>query len=469
MGFNKFILLLLIRLFFIMTGLAALGYLLTLPGYHAATLLTLGVVVVLISEVYRFTSKTNQELARFLDAARYADYGQRFNFVEFGAGFGELGETFTRILERFREDRQQQESELRHMKALLEHVPVPLISVQTNQQIKLWNNAARRLFGITQVTRVKDLRQFGLNFMLDIQAISPGEKRLVDIELEGLNQQMSISASEIILSSNTEKLLSLQNIQSELDDVQLTAWQDLVRVLTHEIMNSITPVASLATTAVDLVEDASRRVSDLSSAESENTDSLEACDGPAIPVIIEELQDARDAVATVARRSDGLMNFVSSYRELTRLATPNLNDFNLHGLFEDVVKLATIGWAEKGISVNWYSKPSSLELSADRQMIEQILINLLQNAEHALDNIPEPAVTLNAHVSRRGHVVIEVSDNGAGIADSVGSKVFVPFYTTRRDGSGVGLALSRQIMTAHGGSISFRPGDQGGTIFRLTF
>jgi two-component system nitrogen regulation sensor histidine kinase NtrY len=450
MGFNRFILFLLIRLFFIIVGLAALGYLFSKQGYHASTLLSVIILAGMIFELYRFITKTNQELSRFLDAARYADFSQRFTFSDLGAGFGELGDTFTHILDQFRDDRKQQESELRHLKALLEHVPVPLISLHADHHITLWNNAARRLFGITRVTKVNDLEQFGLSFMVDIQAISPGEKRLVNFQIENLSQQLTVSASEITLGSESEKIIGLQNIQSELDGVQLSAWQDLVRVLTHEIMNSITPVASLASTAVDLLEDATRKVAHY-------------------PEVVEELQDARDALVTVARRSDGLMHFVSSYRRLTRLAPPVIQPFNLLLLFEEVVKLATISFAEKGINIIWQTSPNPLQLKADRHMIEQILINLIQNAEHAVDNVAGPEVILSAHISKRGHVVIEVADNGAGIPDSVGAKVFVPFYTTRRDGSGVGLALSRQIMTAHHGSISYSSGQNGGTTFRLTF
>ena len=467
MGFNRFIIFLLLRLSLIILALVAFGFLVTMPGFPAATTLSFIVLIAMILEVYQFISKTNKELSRFLDAARYADFGQRFRFEDLGAGFDELGNTFTHILDRFREDRKQHESELRHMKALLEHVPVPLISVHTNQEITLWNNAARRLFGIVVVTKVRDLRQFGLDFMLDIQAISPGEKRLVNIEIENLTQQLTVSASEITLSANTEKLLSLQNIQSELDGVQLSAWQDLVRVLTHEIMNSITPVASLASTAVDLVEDASAKVTGYSKIV--KTSPIDSTSTKTLSVIVEELEDARDAVATVARRSDGLMNFVSSYREMTGLAAPITRRFNLLSLFEDVSKLTAVDWPAKGIAISCNSSPNTLELNADRQMIEQILINLLQNAEHAVENTSHPNVMLNAFFSKRGHVVIEVSDNGVGIPETIGSKVFVPFYTTRRDGSGVGLALSRQIMTAHGGSISYTSQNQEGTVFRLTF
>ncbi len=450
MGFNRFSLLLAIRLFFIMLSLAAVGLLVVTPGYHAATMLAIVVSIGLTIEVFRFISKTNQELSRFLDAARYADFGQRFEFKHLGAGFAELGETFTDIMERFRDDRQDQESELRHLKALLEHVPVPLISVYGDGGVTLWNNAARRLFGVNHPNRVDDLSNFGEEFADRIGRIKAGDKFLIDFHVDEMEQRLTVSASEILIAGKTERLISLQNIQSELDGVQLAAWQDLVRVLTHEIMNSITPVASLAKTAVDLVDDVATKVSDH-------------------PDAVSELSDAKDAVDTVARRSDNLMAFVSSYRQLTRLPEPTRVEVKLTDLFTDVTKVAAMGWEEKGISFLMNVEPEELDVSADRQMIEQVLINLLQNAEHALEGQKGGRVSLSGSLNRRGHVVIEVSDNGPGVPEDQISRIFVPFYTTRREGSGVGLALSRQVMIAHGGTITFANIEGGGARFTLVF
>ena len=216
----------------------------------------------------------------------------------------------------------------------------------------------------------------------------------------------------------------MQDIQSELDIAQLHAWQDLVKVLTHEIMNSITPVASLAKTTVDLVADCKQKAD-------------------AYPELSEDLQDISEAVETVARRSDGLIQFVCSYRQLTQLPSPNKNKVNV--------------------------EPSELEVTVDKDMLEQVFLNLLQNAEHAVENCISPKVSLNAFLNKRGHVVIEVSDNGKGIPDEIGNKIFVPFYTTKQQGSGVGLALTRQIMLAHGGAIKYEVKEAGGTVVRITF
>lgn len=450
MGFNRFSILLAMRLFVITLALVALAFFVTMPGYHAATLLTGILAGGLTWEMFKFVSKTNQEISRFLDAARYADFGQRFNMGTLGAGFAELGEIFTDILERFREYRSLQERELRHFKALVEHVPVPLLSVQTDGPVELWNNAARRLFGLAHVARMEDLEQFGSDFIEQITSARMGEKRLVSFVVDNMERRLTMAVSQIVIEGRTEKLISLQDIQSELDDTQLQAWQDLVRVLTHEIMNSITPVSSLAKTAVDLVDDVSRKVDDH-------------------PDLVEELSDVRDAVNTVASRSDGLMNFVTSYRRLTRLPPPSRSQFRLDGLFADVIKLSTVNWDQKGLSLITNIEPSQLDLFADRDMVEQILINILQNSEYALEEVANGRVSLMARLNKRGHVTIEVSDNGPGIPEDIVRKIFVPFFTTKREGSGVGLALSRQVMIAHGGTISVSSNDQGGARFTLVF
>jgi nitrogen fixation/metabolism regulation signal transduction histidine kinase len=450
MSFKRFSFLLAVRLVGIMTTLMGLVFLFTTPGYHAATLLMLCLTAALTYNVLHFISRTNAEISRFLDAARYADFGQRFNFKHLGAGFEELGDTFTDILERFREVRTGQEEELRHLKALVEHVPVPLISLHQDGSITQWNNSARRLFGSAHVTKASDLMQFGNRFHEEIISIKTGERKLAVFIVDDVEQRLTVAATQIILAGDVERLISLQDIQSELDIAQLEAWQDLVRVLTHEIMNSITPVASLAKTAEDLVDDVRSRVADQ-------------------PDLVEELSDVKDAVKTVARRSDGLMQFVTSYRRLTRLPPPEKSRIAISELFNSVQLLGTHDWGENKITLNIDISPSELDLNADPKMVEQILINMLQNAGHALEGIKNPTVWMSARLSSRGRTIIEIEDNGPGIDDEIAQKIFVPFFTTKREGSGVGLALTRQVMIAHSGAITYKKREDGGSIFTLTF
>jgi len=454
MGFNHFVVSLSIRLAFIMASLSVAVYLMVAPGYPVATLVMMTIISALIFNLFRFITRTNQELARFLGATRYADFSQRFVFDDVGAGFNELGDTFTQILDRFRQDRREQESELRHLKALLEHVPVPLISLHGDETITLWNNASRRLFGTAKIAVRDDLKLFGHALHDQVSDVQPGEKRLVEVTFDGEKQRLNVTASEIIISSKHEKLIALQNIQSELDGMQMHAWQDLLRVLTHEIVNSITPVSSLAYTAADLVEDAKNKVSDH-------------------PEIQADLKDVKEAVMIVARRSDGLLSFIRSYRRFSDFTAPEVERFPIEDLFSDITKLINADWQGniKGgeIHLTVRVNPSTLALDADRQMIEQLLINLLQNSEQALRESDTKKVELYAHINKQGRISIEVSDTGPGIPDEHVDKIFVPFFTTRKHGSGVGLALSRQIMNAHGGTINYTSQSKEGAKFLLVF
>ena len=316
MGFKKFSVFIAIRTIFVMVNLLVLSLLISAEGYHATTLIALILLVFQSLSLVRFVSTTNAELVRFLDAARYADYSQRFDLSSLGSGFGELGSAFTGILERFQTVRSEQEEHQRHLKAIVEHVPVPLISIGSDGLLTVWNNAARKLFGANHVTKLSDLNPFGEEFAKHLTTVKPGERRLVNFTIDNMEHQLSISATQILLTNKQETLVSMQDIQSELDIAQLQAWQDLVKVLTHEIMNSITPVASLAKTTVDLVADCKHKAG-------------------SYPELSEDLQDISEAVETVARRSDGLIQFVSSYRQLTRLPTPNKSNINIATLFFD--------------------------------------------------------------------------------------------------------------------------------------
>lgn len=450
MGFNRFSILISVRTVLIMLNLLLLTYLMFKPGYHAATLATILLLIFQCYSIVKFTTRTNAELVRFLEAARFADYSQRFDLSGLGAGFAELGEAFADILQRFQLNRQQQEERLRHLKVVVEHVPVPLISIKQSGQLTLWNNAARRLFGSARIVRVEDLDQFGREFVYQLTSIKAGERRLVAFHVDDMAHQLSVSMTDVIVAGEQEKLLSLQDIQNELDASQLQAWQDLVKVLTHEIMNSITPVASLAKTAVDLVADTKHQVGEQ-------------------PEIQSHLDDIASAVTTVARRSEGLMTFVGSYRKLTSLPALNKTSLRVSELFEQVVKIIEQDEQSARVSFTYQVEPSELKMDADRAMLEQMLINLVKNAQQATQQVEQPTIQLNASLNRRGHVVIDIADNGFGIDDEMKSKIFIPFFTTKKEGSGVGLALTRQVMNAHGGTVKVTTSKDGGALFSLVF
>jgi nitrogen fixation/metabolism regulation signal transduction histidine kinase len=450
MAYRQFSVLLAVRLLIVCVAMALLIWFILEPGYAGATFIMTAIFLGTVAELWHHVYRTNKELTRFLNAARYADFSQRFEFEDIGAGFGPLGNAFSEILERFRSKRADQEADLKHLRALVEHIPVPLLTVHNDDTITLQNNAARRLFGAAHVTRLNDLRQFGASFGDSVANAVPGRRELVTFAVEDIEYQLTLATTEIVTAGELDRLISLQDIQSELDVTQAQAWQDLVRVLTHEIMNSITPVTSLAKTATELVEDV--------------RDKNER-DEP----IASDLDDLHSAIGTVARRSDSLVQFVDSYRQLTRLAPAEKKRIAVSELFDAVSRLSAAEWPEGDVVFSITVTPPGLDVYADRDLVEPVLLNLLRNAVQATASVSQPNIQIAGRMNRRGNVVLEVSDNGPGVPHDMASKIFVPFFTTKKEGSGVGLALARQIMIAHGGFVTLGKSETGGARFSLIF
>ena len=450
MASKLFSLRLAVRLLLIGAAMLATVWLLVQPGLHGLTLIAVSVTALLSAELWYFINRSNRELTRFLDALRHADFSQRFGLQGLGSGFDDLGETLGDVMKRQQQQREERETANRRLRALIEHIPVPLLTVHSDQSITLQNNAARRLFGAGKVTRLPDLLRYGSGFHSAVLEAVPGHRELVTFTVEGIEYRLTMATTEIVIGGQAERLVSLQDIQTELDETQAEAWQDLVKVLTHEIMNSITPITSLATTAGDLVEDLRER-----------NDRGEP--------LGEDLEDLHDAVRTVARRSGSLVQFVESYRQITRLAPPERRRIRLDELFGSAARLAGAEWPDSESRLQWSVEPPGLDVFADRDLLEPTLLNLLRNAWLATAEVDDPQIRMLARLNRRGHVTIVISDNGPGVPEDLARKIFVPFFTTRKGGSGVGLALARQVMIAHKGFIRLDHNEQGGARFTLIF
>jgi nitrogen fixation/metabolism regulation signal transduction histidine kinase len=449
-GFGSFGLALLLRLALISAGTAAYVLAFAREGMLGLGIALLLAVAALVWELWLFLQRTNREVTRFFASARHADFSQHFDFSGLGGDFPALGTIFNDILARLKEQRFQQEVELRQLRAMVDHVPVPLLALSGTAQLQLLNNAARRFFGRNRVLQLGDLKNFGTELHAQVSACRPGESRLARIRIDGNDSQVLIAVTALSSEGGALQLVSLQDIGQELALAQLDAWQDLVRVLTHEIMNSITPVASLAQTTAEMAE--------------ELYAAIEAGHPHKTPLL-----KINDAAGTLARRAGNLMQFVANYRQLTGLPKPLKRRLAAHEVLTHVARVAMADAATNPVALNVDVTPPGLEFHADPEQVEQVLINLLRNAEQALAGRRDGAIALRAFLSPRGHMTLEVHDNGPGIAENILPRIFVPYFTTKPDGSGIGLALARQIMMAHGGTIRASNAETGGAVFTLTF
>lgn len=448
MAFKRFALSVIIRTTLLFLTLVLLSWLAQQEGYLVNTMFVAIVVVWQTYSLIRFVDKTNTELARFLNSIRHSDFIQSFSIEHLGSGFQELNDAFDDIMQRFRQARSEKEMQARYLKTLVEHIPVAIVAIYQDGKIDLLNNAARKLLNAPGKTCLDDLEVYGPKFQRDMMQAEAGRTKLTSLNFDGEEKQVIISTTQITQEGKTQRLVSVQDIQSQLDATELGAWQDLVRVLSHEIMNSITPIASLARTSADMIEDVRDKVK---------------------PENLEVYTDIKDGIETVARRSEGLMHFVKSYRQLTQMPPPRMGTVNVADYLTRLETLMRAEWRGSGVAFHVSCDHAGLSIRADEEFLDQAVINLLRNARDAVADKKAPQISLNARLNDRNRVVIDVSDNGAGIEPERAEKIFLPFFTTKEQGSGIGLALTRQIMLVHGGTITAGASSSGGASFKLIF
>ena len=263
--------------------------------------------------------------------------------------------------------------------------------------------------------------------------------------------QLAIFATEFKVKDKVILLSTIKNIQNVLEEQETAAWQKLIRVLTHEIMNSIAPISSLSSTIESMVKPYTSGEKGM----------------PEVDLDI--IQEIQGALQTINKRSTGLMNFVETYRSLTKIPEPNFSVVNMNELIGHVHTLMKKDVARKNILMETSVEPDTIEVQIDEQMIEQVLINLIKNSVQALKGRLEAKIQIRGFYNKRGRPSIQVIDNGQGILDEVIDKIFIPFFTTKQNGSGIGLSLSRQILRLHGGTITAKSTPNKETIFTMTF
>ena len=371
-------------------------------------------------------------LEEFFAAVNYEDFTRRF--IEDDVDV-ELKEAFNKVLGRFQNARADRDMQATYLDTVIRHVPIAFFAARADGSLSLVNNPARRLTGMPALANIQDLAKLDDGLPTELASIEAGQQRLLQTNIRGLPVELRVSVAEIRMAGEVERLYSIENLSGELTARESSAWRNLIRVLTHEIMNTLTPITSLAQTTVGMLDEP------------------------------DAAADIREAITTISRRSEGMIRFVSRYRELLHVPEPSAEDVGVAGLLNNVVTL--LQPSLKNISIKVKVVPESLIVFADRQLIDQVLINLVKNAGDALTDTADPQISLTAKLSF-GRVIISVTDNGPGIHEDDIDQVFIPFFTTKREGSGIGLSLSRQIMTAHKGDIALESGPSG-TTFSLVF
>jgi len=406
------------------------------------------IIIGQLVELFQFTSQTNRKLTRFLESVKYSDFISGFTADnKLGSSFRDLNAKFNEVLEAFRKARSEKEEHWQYLNTVVQQVRTGILSFDTEGNIQLINANAKRFMGIQSIKNIEQLKDKNPKLLQAIKDVEPGKSTLYKADQDFL---LTIQATEMRIRGNTMKLLTLQNIQTELQQQEIEAWQNLTRVLRHEIMNSITPISSLTSTL--------REILDHDMVQKNNHYELKT----------EGAEDLREGLSTIENRSKGLIKFIDAYREYTSLPQPKIRTVLVKELIEKVAQLMKPEIRKTTIEFRYACDSHYLTIQADVEMIEQVLINLIKNSIEALGDIQNGKIELSGKYS--GSVVlIEVVDNGSGIIKEALSRVFVPFFTTKKTGSGIGLSLSRQIMQMHDGSLSVESEPGIKTIFRLKF
>lgn len=451
MGFKRFRYILILRVVLLSLTIFLIFLLLDTERYKVSTILLVVFALTQVVLLIRYVERTNRKLTQFFQAIRHADFSSSFSDEGLGKSFENLNFEFNRVIDEFKKYRAEKEEHFNYLQTVVQHVSIGIIAFRKDGKVDIFNNAIKRLLKIKNLRYVQDLKSLDKDLPETLLRMKAGDSTVMKLFIEEELLQIAVNATEFRLRSEDYTLLSMQDISAELDEKEIESWQKLIRVLTHEITNSITPITSLASTIRDMLfirEEEKIRMPQLDE---------------------EDVENVEGAIETIQNRSQGLLNFVEVYRNLTRIPKPNFRYFKVSELFERSKQLLKPKMDQTGIKCESRIFPPDMMLTADPDLIDQVVINLLLNAMDAVKEVENPQIYILATLNNNNRVVIDFKDNGTGIKPDIMDKIFMPFFTSKKHGSGIGLSLSRQIMRLHKGSISVRSKPGEGTTFTLTF
>jgi len=420
------------------------------PGNFFITVNIAVLLVLQVASLLHYLNRVNRDLTSFFGAITNDDSTIMYKRIAPARSFEKLYALFDEINATIERLKIENTERAFYFQNLVEHAGVGLISYGSDGKIDIFNSAAKKLLSLPSLKSISGLEKADSSLPSLIKELRPGEQQLTRIRVNDELIPLSVKANEFVIRGETIRLLSLQNIKNELEENELLSWQKLIRTLTHEIMNSIGPISSSIKTIKYLFE-------------SESTVKKNE-----IPNLAPDtLSDTLKGLDIIDERAQGLLDFVDKFRSLTLTPSLHLAVFEVKELLENIQRLFASEIENRNIQLSVEVVPDAMRITADRQLIEQVIINLVTNSIQALENTPEKRIKLNAFTDYLGKAWIQVIDNGEGIHEENADKIFVPFFTTKEKGSGIGLNWSRQIMNLHKGKISFTstPGHE--TVFSV--
>lgn len=451
MVYKNFRIRIIFRVLLLLCSITALSLSWGMEAYRISSFLLGLLIAFQVYELISYAEKVNKKLAQFLLSVKHADFTTSFQFEEGNKSFRQLNDAFNEVIEEFNRYRAEKEEKHNYLQTVVQHIDIGILVFDKTGKVDMLNKAVRDLMGIPGIKNIRELESVRKGLADLLLKMKSGDKNLIRIFHNDELFQIAIIATEFRMHNENFILVSMQDIHTELEEKEIEAWQKMIRVLTHEIMNSMTPISSLSDTLGQLLFDENEEVRHLRELSQE------------------DLEGIHNAIHTIANRAGGLLKFVEVYRNLTRIPKPNFKYFEVKDLFVRTELLMKARMGKNHIDFKYDMFPKDIMITADPDLIDQVLINLLVNAIDAVKTIDDPKILMRAFKNRNNRVCIEVQDNGHGIKPDILDKIFMPFFTSKKTGSGVGLSLSRQIMHLHKGSISVKSKLNEGTVFSITF
>lgn len=436
-----------IRVVLLFVTMCAAAYLLVKQEY---TVLFIPVPIILFQliDFYRFNKKAQDEVSQFAESVHYRDFSRYFDVKRAPSDLKPIREGFNEINTTFKIISKEKETQYQYLQNILELVDTGILSYEVESKEIMWmNESLKRMLGIPYLKTLYSLKKRDEHLFGEITALRPGENKVVALTKDKNTFKALISATAFQTDEKIYKLIAFQNVDEALDETEAKAWQKLLSVMTHEIMNSIAPISSLADTMKNRLQESMKEIHENGTA----------------------LEDLELGIDTIKRRSEGLLKFAETYRNLNKITSPNVKQVYVRDLFENLQQLMQPTLEQKNISMEIILMDTDLELAVDINLVEQVLINLVVNAIEAVKDTRGPRIVLSAYPAGNKKVVMKIADNGPGMSQEMMEKIFIPFFSTKKSGSGIGLSLCKQIMMLHRGNIQVQSIEHEGTAFYLNF